>query len=254
MQFTKADHVFLIQSARSGNAGAMEALLKEYDDLIHSIARRYAGQTPHREQNLPDFLQDARLAFMRAVHGFDLSCSHSKLRSYAGRSMENECKDQSRFYLYPYTIPQRANDRRLRLHRVERDLQARLGREPLAEEIAAEADLTVEEVETALTLPSLVFLNHPIAHTGRNDAEPIYPQIPVTDDETVGILMWRALLKPCLSLLEPKQQVIIEKAFMEGVPQREIAETLNLSELHVSRLKHRALRELRQMIGGEAAL
>jgi RNA polymerase sigma factor (sigma-70 family) len=253
MQFTTpTDRLHLIHSAKAGNAAAMEALLREHEDLIESVAARFAGAGCTHWQNREDFRQDARLAFMKAVHGFRLD-SPVRLEGYARRVIENECRDQWPTYHYPLTIPRVANDRRVVCYRAERRLQARLHREPMLAEIAAEVGLSSEVVAQVMHLPPLQPLDRPI-RPSLSAAEDRYDsEIPVTDDHAVGILLWRALLQPCVATLPALERQVITRTFgLGGGPpeeQQQIARDLGLGPMAVSRLKQRALRSLRAMIG-----
>ncbi|MBV8959250.1 MAG: sigma-70 family RNA polymerase sigma factor, partial [Actinobacteria bacterium] len=55
----------------------------------------------------------------------------------------------------------------------------------------------------------------------------------------------RATLSPLLASLPPREQTILHLRFFEGLTQSEIADRLNISQMHVSRLLARSLAQLR---------
>jgi RNA polymerase sigma-B factor len=61
-----------------------------------------------------------------------------------------------------------------------------------------------------------------------------------------------AALAPMLSVLTPRERMIIDMRFEDGLSQSEIAETLGLSQTQVSRLIRRALEKLSQRAGVSA--
>jgi len=64
------------------------------------------------------------------------------------------------------------------------------------------------------------------------------------------------LLERAIETLKDQQQRILKLRFNEGKTQTEIAETIGVSQMHVSRLLRRALDDLRRQLddmGGEEA-
>ena len=60
----------------------------------------------------------------------------------------------------------------------------------------------------------------------------------------------RITLECALGSLPSREKTIISLKFYKGMTQREIAERINLSQMHVSRLERRALKQLRDTILG----
>ncbi|HZQ84201.1 MAG TPA: sigma-70 family RNA polymerase sigma factor, partial [Acidimicrobiales bacterium] len=57
----------------------------------------------------------------------------------------------------------------------------------------------------------------------------------------------RAALSPLIETLPPREQTILHLRFFEGLTQSEIADRLNISQMHVSRLLARSLAQLREV-------
>ena len=58
----------------------------------------------------------------------------------------------------------------------------------------------------------------------------------------------RAMLADSLHELEPREREIVRLRFYEGLTQREIAERIGISQMHVSRLIRRTVERLRDRI------
>ena len=63
----------------------------------------------------------------------------------------------------------------------------------------------------------------------------------------------RALLAPALAQLPTREQAILRMRFVEGLTQSEIAVTIGVSQMHVSRLLTSSLEKLRRQMGPEPA-
>jgi RNA polymerase sigma-B factor len=61
----------------------------------------------------------------------------------------------------------------------------------------------------------------------------------------------RALLAPAWPRLPAREQSILRMRFVQGLTQSEIAVTIGVSQMHVSRLLAASLDELRQHIGND---
>jgi RNA polymerase sigma-B factor len=59
-------------------------------------------------------------------------------------------------------------------------------------------------------------------------------------------------IEPGIKKLPPREQRILLLRFFKGMTQAEIAEEIGISQMHVSRLLSRTLRQLRTQGGGEA--
>jgi RNA polymerase sigma-B factor len=55
----------------------------------------------------------------------------------------------------------------------------------------------------------------------------------------------RATLSPLLAQLTPRERLILQLRFFDGLTQSEIASRLTISQMHVSRLLARSLAQLR---------
>jgi RNA polymerase sigma factor (sigma-70 family) len=60
----------------------------------------------------------------------------------------------------------------------------------------------------------------------------------------------RLLLQQAMAKLPLRHRDIVRRRFLHGLTQQEVAATMGLSEIHVSRLEHQALARLRQSLHG----
>jgi RNA polymerase sigma-B factor len=71
------------------------------------------------------------------------------------------------------------------------------------------------------------------------------------EDETLEVLEGWASVAPALKRLPARERRILYLRFFRGLSQTRIAEELGISQMHVSRLLSRTLRQLREKIAGE---
>ena len=241
---TAAEEVELAKRIEQGDLEAKERMINSNLRLVVSLAKRYQGQ----ELSLLDLIQEGILGLIRATEKFDWRRGY-KFSTYATfwirQAIQRGLANQGRTIRIPVHIGQRER----KIARAERELALRLGRSPTDAEVAAAADLTLDEVEeTREVTRTVASLDRPVgpeSDTGLGDLLPSDERGPV---EEVEIGLRQEAVRAALARLPEQEREVIELRFGVGgddpTPLREAGRRLGLSPERVRRIEHKALERL----------
>ena len=222
-------------------------LVKRYEFLVHSCVRRYRDSP----EPIEDLVQVGYVGLLKAINNFDPALG-SGLPAYAEPCISGEIKRHFRDKRWQVHVKRPAQELMLVVRNTRAELTQRLGRMPLASEIASEAGLSVAEMSEAGTA-ELAFrprsLDAPVA--ADDEATPLGELIGQEDPGIEHTLDMEALWAHWAELPE-RQQRILSMRFYGNMTQEEIGRRLGISQMHVSRLLATSLSRLRQCLLKEA--
>lgn len=245
----------LIAKSQAGDKEAREVLIENNLRLVHHIVRRFAG----RGYELEDLFQIGVIGLMKAIDKFKLELG-LQFSTYAVPMITGEIK---RFLrddgLVKVSRTIKENGLKVRLARQR--LQSSLKREPTLQEIAAEAQLTEEEI--VLAMEAGIEVESIYNSVYQDDGSEMYlvDRVIQRNPGCVGSsvsssadcgdfekdkLLDRILLKQLLDGLEDKERELIYMRYFQDKTQTEIADILGISQVQVSRLEKRILLRLRE--------
>lgn len=227
--------------AETRNPAIRDELVQAHLGLAEYLARRFAN----RGEPLDDLIQVASLGLVKAVDRFDPS-REVEFSTYATHTIVGELKRHFRDRGWAIKAPRRMQELYLRLTGVIASLGQELGRSPTIAELASEVDASEEDVLEALEAGQayrFASLDAP-AGGGEADGETVGSRIGDVDPDLDDVER-RATLSPLLARLPPRQRLILQLRFFEGLTQSEIARRLGISQMHVSRLLARSVAQLR---------
>ncbi|MEA2302087.1 MAG: polymerase primary sigma factor [Solirubrobacteraceae bacterium] len=138
---TAAEEISLAKRIERGDMAAKDAMINANLRLVVSQARRYQGLG----LSMGDLVQEGTFGLIRAAEKFDWRKGF-KFSTYATlwirQSIQRGLANTSR----PIRLPVHIEQRERKLARVERELAAKLAHDPTDEEVAAAAEMTVDEV------------------------------------------------------------------------------------------------------------
>jgi len=210
--------------------------------VANSVARRYV----HRGIEEEDLVQVAYAALIRAAHGFDPSREQDFL-SYAVPTIRGELKKHFRDRGWVVRPPRRIQEIQGKLTRAEEDLAHELGHRPRPDELAAHLQVDVAEVREAMAADgcfSPSSLDRPVAGPEGGGFATMGDLIG-GDDRSQSAAEARVTLAPVLRRLKERDRRILYMRFFEERTQQEIADDIGVTQMQVSRLLSRIMRDLR---------
>ncbi len=233
------DGLFVAYQA-SGERAVRNRLVEAHRGLAASIANDYRG----RGVDLDDLVQIAMLGMLKAVERFDPERG-IPFSSYASRTVNGEIKRYFRDRTWAVRPPRSAQERHLDLRRARTALSSRLGRPPTVDELAAELDISPDEVLDAVEAGAAYRATSLDARrAGDEDGGPLADRLPAGDAPN-GPVEMRMLVDQLLDQLPEREAEIMRLRFYDELTQSEIAERMGISQMHVSRLMRRCLGDLR---------
>jgi RNA polymerase sigma-B factor len=215
-----------------------ETLALRHLPLARHLARRYPGAT-ERE----DIEQVACLGLLKAIDRFDPERGLA-FTTFAVPTILGEIKRYFRDQCWSVHVPRSLQELAARVDEANTALSTKLGRSATVEEIAEWCDIATEDVVEALATRSAHRPDSLDRPAGDGETETILGLLP-TREPGYDRVEHALDLSRMISRLPEREREIVRLRFDEDLRQREIAERVNLSQMHVSRLLRQALECLR---------
>ena len=225
-----------------GDASAREALVNRHLPLVRSLARRYAG----RGEALEDIEQVGAIGLIKAIDRYELD-REVALTTYATPNVVGEIKRHFRDKGWAIRVPRALQELNGKMGPTIERLTSKLGRSPSIAEIAAEFEVSTEQVLEALEAGSAYA---PLSlSAGPSGDEELDPMETIGDlDEEFDRTDDRTSLEPALAALPEREREILRMRFEDGLTQTQIADKIGISQMHVSRLIRRSLERMRNQL------
>ncbi|MFI5540410.1 RNA polymerase sigma factor SigF [Nocardia sp. NPDC051900] len=232
-------------------AALREEVTRRCLPLAEHIARKFSG----RGENYEDLLQIARVGLVLAVDRFDVSRGSSFL-GFAVPTIMGEVRRHFRDNTWSLRVPRRLKEIQLRVGPATETLSHRLGRMPTAREIAEELDVDLGEVTQALIAGNAYQANS-LDAAGREEGDGAPQSLADTlgsEEPCYDLLEQAMAVRPLIAGLPPRDRQVLVMRFYESRTQSQIAEELGVSQMQVSRILARILKDLRERALGPEEL
>jgi len=219
---------------------AREALVAQMLPLARSLARRYVN----KGEPLDDLEQVASVGLIKAIDRFDLD-RDVRFATYAVPTIAGELKRHFRDRGWMMRVPRDVQELTGRLAVVRERLVNDLSRSPTAAELARALGCDEDRVLEAMAAAA-AYRTLSLDQALRDGSGPL--EAIGGDDDNFARAEARVLLAEGLHELPDREREIVRLRFYEGLTQREIADRVGLSQMHVSRLIRRSVQRLHDRI------
>lgn len=225
-----------IRKAKNGDEKAKDIIFTQNSPLIKSIIRRFQNKGVEYD----DLYQIACIGFLKAINNFDESFG-VKFSTYTVPMIIGEIKRYIRdngAIKVSRTLKILAN----KINRYVEDYQSKNSNSPAVEIIAEKFKITPEEVVIAMDsskMPLSIFDRF----EDEDDGQELIEKIPYSDNEENTLN--KILLSNIIEGLNERERKVIVLRYFRDKTQSEIAESLGVSQVQVSRLESKIIDKIR---------
>lgn len=231
----------LMLEIKKGDKEARNEFITGNLRLVLSVVQRFNN----RGENPDDLFQIGCIGLIKALDNFDMS--HGvKFSTYAVPMIIGEIRRYLRDN-NSIRVSRSLRDMAYKALQAKERLLKKNLREPSINEIAAEMEMPVEDVITALeSIQEPVSLFDQVFH---DNGDAVYVMDQVKDTKNTEERWTENIaLADAMKRLGERERYILNKRFYEGKTQMEVAEEIGISQAQVSRLEKSALSTMRKYI------
>lgn len=236
----------LLATAQTAEAGERKRLLDEVVVLNMGLARAIASR--YRDRGIPeeDLLQAAYMGLVKAAQRFDPS-SGEHFMKFAVPTIAGEVKHTFRDTGWMVRPPRTIQELQPKVVQASAELARELNRSPKPREVAQHLGVHEEQVIEALSAQGC-FSPESLEKPVLDGTASLGDLLGGADDGGYARAEARLLLSEAFKALSDRDRRIIALRFFEGRTQSQIAQDLGVSQMQVSRLLVRILRDLRRQL------
>lgn len=230
----------LIKRSQQGDQGARDLIVQSNMRLVWSVVQRFLNRGYEPE----DLFQIGCIGLLKSVDKFDLSFD-VKFSTYAVPMIIGEIQ---RFLRDDGTVKvsRSLKETGNKIRKMKDELSKEYSRAPTITEIAEALELTPEEVvmaQEASRTPSSI---HETVY--ENDGDPITILDQIADRSETK---WfdKIALNEAIRELDERERLIVYLRYYKDQTQSEVAERLGISQVQVSRLEKKILKQMKERIG-----
>lgn len=235
---------------RTGDPRARERLVELHENLARFLAAKFAN----RGEPLDDLVQVAMIGLIHAVDRYD-PARGTRFSTFAAPTIVGEIKRHFRDRAWNMKVPRSLQELNHQVIRANHVLGSELGRAPHVSEIAAFLGCSEEQALDAIELGNAyetLSLDSVGGAEEDSEAQPLREVIGAEDFDFSRI-EFLDQLRAAMRKLGKRERLIIYLRFFKELSQTEVARRLSISQMHVSRLQQRALRQLRTLLSDDAS-
>ncbi|MHB0999195.1 MAG: SigB/SigF/SigG family RNA polymerase sigma factor [Armatimonadota bacterium] len=243
---TKDTKVLFLKYAKTHDPSIRDHLVLCHQNLV----RYLAGKFVNRGIPLEDLVQVGNIGLINAVDRFDPERG-LQFSTYATPTIVGEIRRYFRDKGWSMKVPRRLQELNQAAAKASDQISAVIGRSPTIPEIAAKIGASEEETLEAIEMGNMydtMSIDSLIPSNGES-AQLTLAEFFGKKDASIQNIESYADLRQAIDSLDPRESAVIYYRYFEDLSQTQVAERLNISQMHVSRLQTKALVKLKGLLG-----
>ncbi len=236
----------ILEYQRTGSEVLRDQIVTKYMPLVEYVARKLSFS----RDDVDDLSQVGVIGLLRSIDRFDVSKAVD-FSTFATPNIIGEIKHYFRDKRSIVKVPRKLQEQYSKIKKYIKENQVN-GKSPTVTEISKALDMPMDEVVQSIEAwqsGTVISLDTP-AHSGsdKSDGSSATLLDTIGGDHKEDALLNRVTLRQALRGLNARDRKIVFLRFYRGLSQSEIAERMDLSQMHISRLLNGALKALRQTL------
>ena len=223
-----------------------EDIVKNYKPLIEYIARKLAF---HRD-DLDDLIQVGSIAVLKALDRFQLE-KNTEFSTFATPNIIGEIKHYFRDKSKIVKIPRKLQEIYSKIKQTINVAQQE-GRTLTIADLATKLEVSEEKIIESMEIGQnikVISLDAPTYTSDKSSGHEPSLLDHIGTNHKEDLLLKKETLKQAILKLNSRQRRIIYLRFYGGLSQSEIADRMQLSQMHISRLLTKSIRSLKEELG-----
>lgn len=238
-----------IAKAQSGDEEAMASLVKNNLGLVYNIAKRFSG----RGYELEDLNQIGALGLIKSIKKFDTSFD-VQLSTYSVPFIMGEIKryirDDGKI-----KVSRSIKELGTKINQIQKEYYLKNGQDIKIEQIAEVLKVPKEDIALAIDANSsaiVTSINEPVYSKDSSKTLNVEDIIPDTKNQE-AMINDKLTVNKLIEELQPQEKQIVMMRYYKGSTQTEVAKTLGISQVQVSRIEKRILYSMKQKLQADTA-
>lgn len=219
-------------------------IIEKHEGLVRHVVKGYSGSG----EPFDDLMGVGHIGLINAVDRFDPG-RETKFATFAVPTIKGEIRRHFRDRGWAIKVPRRLQELALQCKRTVEQLTQRHGRSPTYAQLAQHLGRTEDEVIEAIEIARQYEpLSMDAGGDGPDDDATRAIDRTGEIDRAIENVATKAEVEAALRHLPQRERDIIRYRHFDGLSQTEVADRMDISQMHVSRLEHRARARLRQYL------
>ena len=223
---------------------ARNALVEEHLYMVDILIRKYLG----KGVDYDDLYQVGALALVQAVERFDPDKGYS-FSSFATPTILGEIKKYFRDKEWAVKVPRRMKEVAAKVQEVQDDLHIKLARKPTVAELAEATGFTEEQIveaEEGAQAYSTYSLDQSFEEAGEDGESAFLEKYTGFEEEGYRQVELSEIIHSVLDKMSEQYRYIFRERFIYNRSQADIAKTLGVSQMTISRTEKKIVEKFRE--------